>query len=183
MLFVHDGSDNQTAGGGAALLRHDARRIDHRRHAALHVLRSAAIETAVALNRRERLAHAGHTDGVGMPAEHQRRTFHPRLEHTDDVRPSAAGVFDGDLESDAAHRGGNRIGNLAFAGGTGHQRRIDGVDGNQIAQQFDGWVHVVTLMLSSLRHGDQAGHRHRARRSRRRRTSAESSAAGCATGS
>ena len=50
----------------------DARGVDHRRHAALHVLRAAAVDAAVALGRIERRLHAGHADGVDVAAEHQR---------------------------------------------------------------------------------------------------------------
>jgi hypothetical protein len=122
---------------------HDARRIDHRGDAAFHVLRSAAVEPAVALDRRERIAHPGHTDGVGMPAEHQRGTFDARLQHADHVGPATAGIFDRDLQTDAPHRAADGVSDLAFAGRAGHQRGIDGVDGDEIAQQFDGRIHVL----------------------------------------
>ena len=50
----------------------DPRRVDHRRDAPLHVLRAAAVQAAVALDRIERSGHPFHADGVDVAAEHQR---------------------------------------------------------------------------------------------------------------
>ena len=63
-----------------------ARRVDHRGDAALHVLRAAAVDPAVALHRIERRRHPFDADGVDVPAQHQRAPCAAPLEHADHVR-------------------------------------------------------------------------------------------------
>jgi hypothetical protein len=82
-------------------LARDGSRVPQRRapasiiaaDAALHVLRAAREQAAVAFDRRERIAHAGHTDGVGVtqnisdgPARGPRARDH--------IRAPLARVFD-----------------------------------------------------------------------------------------
>ena len=71
VLLVDDRGDDQTPLAEAAVAR-DARGVDHRRDAALHVLRAASVQPAVALDGIERRGHAVDADGVDVPAEHQR---------------------------------------------------------------------------------------------------------------
>ena len=114
---------------------------DHRRDAALHVLRAAAVQAAVALGRHERIVHAGDAHRVGVAAEHQRASLRAPIEHADDIRAAGRHRFDGHLEADATHRGGDGGGNFLLAGRAGNERRVDGVDGDEIAKQADRWIH------------------------------------------
>ena len=69
------------------------------------------------------------------------RPFVAPFEHADDVGPSAARPSTDDVEADAPHLGGDGVGDLALARRAGHERRVDGVDRDQIAEQADGWIH------------------------------------------
>src|SRR5438128_2703180 len=62
VLLVDDRGNDETAGGKAAGLDDDARGADHRGDAAFHVLRAAAVETAVELDRVERPRHSDHAN-------------------------------------------------------------------------------------------------------------------------
>ena len=134
--------------GKPALLGDDAAGVDHRGHAAFHVLRAAAVEPAVALDRRERIRHARDADRVGVAAEHQRAALAraPRARRRRwAVRARPLRL---DVEAEAAHLGGDGVGDLALARRTGHERRVDGVDRDEIAEQADGWIHEVALQRS-----------------------------------
>ena len=124
----------------AAIGQH-ARRVDHRGHAGFHVLRAAAVQPAVAFGRRERIAHAGDADGVGMAAEHQRAAFRAPLEHAHDVRAARRDFVDGDVEPGSLQVCADGGGDFALTGSAGHERRIHGVDGDQVPEQADGWIH------------------------------------------
>src|SRR5258708_19489874 len=71
VLLIDDRRHDQAA-GIQSVLRHDARRVDHRGDASLHVLRAASVKPAVALHGIERRLHPFDADGVNVPTEHQR---------------------------------------------------------------------------------------------------------------
>jgi hypothetical protein len=144
MLFVHDSGDHETA-GGETLFRNDAGSGDHRRDATLHVLRAAAVQAAVALGRHKRIVHASDTHGVGVAAEHQRASLGAPLEHADDIRPAGRHRFHGHLEAEAPHRGGDGGGNFLLAWRARDERRVHGVDRDEIAQEADRWIHGKSL--------------------------------------
>ena len=68
VLFINDAGDHQAAGVEAAGFGDHPRGADHRRHAALHVLRSAAVDAAIALDWIERPRHARDADGIDVAA-------------------------------------------------------------------------------------------------------------------
>ena len=114
----------------------DARRVDHRGDAALHVLRAAAVEPAVALARIERRRHALDADGVDVAAEHQRPARRSRPSSTPITfgRPGATSCSV-DVEPDRACARRSRAAICAFARRAGHERRIDGIDRDELAQE------------------------------------------------
>ena len=132
VLLVDDAGDDETAGVEAAGLGDDAGGANHRRDAALHVLRPAAVDAAVALGRIERTGHAGDADRVDVSAEHQRSSRRPALEHPDDVRTVRGGFLHVGLEADGAQFLDERARNRRLAGGARDERRVDGIDGNQL---------------------------------------------------
>ena len=91
------------------------RRGDHRGDAGFHVLRAAAVQPAVALDRRERSGHAGDADGVGVAAEHQRAALArvPRARRRRSGRPGATSRTVTSRPK-RAHLGGDAVGDLAL---------------------------------------------------------------------
>jgi hypothetical protein len=144
VLLVDDGRYHQSA-GAEPLLRQNPRRIDHRCDTALHVLGAAAVETAITFDRCKRVGHSCDADCVGMPAKHHRGPWLPSLEDADDIRPAGRNLVDTHVEPDAAHRRRNGVRDLALTGSAGHERRIDGVDSDEVAQEAEGRVHSMVL--------------------------------------
>ena len=142
MLLVHDGGDDEAAGGEAAGVGDRSRRVDHRGDAAFHVLRAPRVQPAVALDRRERLRHAGDANGVDVAAEHQRPPATAAFEHADRIRPARCDLLALHVETGAAHRGADSVRNFRFAWRAGHEGRIDGVDGNELAQEPNRGIHA-----------------------------------------
>src|SRR5439155_12058286 len=105
---------------------------------------------SVAFDRRERIAHAGDADGIGMSAEDERPPFRASFEHGDDVRPAGRDDADRDVEADAAHVRGDGVRDLLFAGGAGHQRWIHRIDRDEIAKQTDGWIHERVAYIVAI---------------------------------
>jgi hypothetical protein len=141
VLFVRDGGDDDAATIESAGFDDAPDRGDHRRDAALHVLRAAAIEPAVANLGLERPRHAGDTDGIGVAAEHQRSARRATVKYADDVRASRRSIGDLHLETDRFELARNSPGDVGLATCTCRQRRIDRVDRDEIAQQRDGRVY------------------------------------------
>ena len=141
VLFVDDGGENQPARWESALFRNDADGGNHGRHAALHVLRAASVEAAVPLDRRERIRHPCDADRVDVAAEHESVPRRTSFEHADRVGSTRRDLLCLDVEADAAHLGGNGTGDLRLAGRTGHERRVDGVDRDEVAEQANRWIH------------------------------------------
>ena len=108
--------------------------VDHRRDAPFHVLAAAAIEAAVAFDRIERRNHAVDTDGIDVPAQHQRAPLRAAVEDADDVGTSRRHLLQFDVEAKGAHVRGDGVGDLRFAGGARHERRVDRIDRHELAQ-------------------------------------------------
>ena len=136
VLLVHDAGDHQLAGRESAGLRDHTRDIDHRRDAALHVLRAAAVDAAVALDRIERRPHAGHADGVDVAAEHQRSAGHAPVECADDVGPAGSDVLRFHTEAEATHCFRDAARNRCFTRRSGHERRIHRIDRDQLSEKL-----------------------------------------------
>ena len=138
VLFVDDAGHDHLAGGQPAALGHDAHGVDHRRDAALHVLRAAAVQPPVAHHRLERRRHAGHAHGVDVSAQHQRRPGRASGERADDVGPSRRHLLHLDRQPDRLEllHEPPRDGRLPRR--PRHERGVHRVDGDEIAQQaFD----------------------------------------------
>ncbi len=108
---------------------------DHGGNAALHVLRTAAVEPAVADLRFERPPHPADADRVGVPAEHQRSASGASVEYADHVRTTGRGVGHLDAKTDGLELAGNPSRDGGFAASARRQRWIHRVDRDEIAQQ------------------------------------------------
>ena len=93
-----------------------------------------------ALDRIERGLHAGHANGVDVSAEHQRSASLDAVEYADDVRTPGRHVLKMHVQPHVAHVRGNRVRHLCFARGPWHQRRVDRIDRDEIAQEGDDWI-------------------------------------------
>ena len=140
MLLVGHRRNHQPSGRESSAACDGRGRVHHRGHAALHVLAAAPVEPAVTFDRIERRLHAGDADRIHVAAEHQRAPAGAALDDADDVGAAGRGV--GHLDSDAgrAQLGGDPPGERGFTRAPGFQGRIDGIDGDQVAQQPDGGV-------------------------------------------
>jgi len=139
VLFIDDGGDDQPAAGPC--LSQDARGGDHRGHATLHVLRTAAEEPAVFDPGNERVDHPFHANRIEMPAEHHGRARSGGLEEPDDIGTTGSGLLQPNIESGGEQRGAAHLGDLRFARRARHERGVDGVDRDEIAQERDG-IHM-----------------------------------------
>ena len=86
-------------------------------------------------------------DRIHVPAEHQRAPGRAGFEDADHIGPPGRDVLNVDVQPDAPHVRGNRRGDLRFARGAWHERRIDGIDGDEIAEKVDGGIHVSRQSL------------------------------------
>ena len=87
--------------------------------------------------------HAGDADRVGVAAEHQRAALRRVLRaRRRRWAGRAATGLDGRRRGRCARiSAATTVGDLPLARRAGHERRVDGVDGDEIAQQADGWIH------------------------------------------
>ena len=134
MLLVRDGRHQQPAPREAPAHRDLRRRVDHGRHAALHVLAAAPVEAAVPQDGLEGRGHPFDAHRVRVAAEHQRPTGLPALDYGNDVRPPRCDLGDLDVDAGRRERRGDSIRNARLPGAAGHERRVDGVDRDQVAQ-------------------------------------------------
>jgi hypothetical protein len=138
-LFVDHRRDDQPSCGESAIAR-DAHRVDHRGDAPLHILRPAPVNPAVPLRGIERRRHAGHSNCVDVTAEHQRRSGLRSFQHANYIRPAWRGVLFLDVQPEAPQVRFDKVGDGSFAGGARHERRVDGIDRDEIAEQRDDRV-------------------------------------------
>ena len=150
VLLVDDRRDDQTSLPEAAIAR-EPRGVDHRGHAALHVLRAASIEPAVTLDGIERRGHAVDADGIDVPAQHQRAARLGAIEHADHVRPPRRRLLHLDAEPEPAHVHGDGLRDLRLAGGPGHERRVDRIDRDELAKQGDARISHYSDARGALR--------------------------------
>ena len=124
------------------VLRDDPRRVDHRGDAAFHVLRRRG-RTAGRRARRDRTARAmPSTPTVSTWPQSISDRPRPRPSSTPMTfgRPGAASCISTSRPMLPQVRG-DRRGDRRFAGRARHERRIDRIDRDEIAQQPDGGVH------------------------------------------
>ena len=126
-------------------------RHHHRRDAALHVERAAAVELAVAVDSGiERIAVvAGERHRVVMAVEHQRAAAARTLGDADDRRPARTLLEAMHLEAALGEPGAAEIGDCRLAGAARHQVGIDGIDRHEALQEFDRIVAHFWPMTSS----------------------------------
>jgi short-subunit dehydrogenase len=134
VFFVDDRRDDEASPAEPARENYP-RRVDHCRDAALHVLRSATVDPPGAFGRIERRSHPFDADRIRVPAEHQRTSGQPALEDADDVRTAGRGFLQVHVEPKTPHVRGYGFRNLPFTPSPRHQRRIDRVDADEIAQK------------------------------------------------
>ena len=120
--------------------RHGARGGNHGGDATLHVLRATRVQPAALDARHERIGHPVDADRVDVPAEHHRRPWRGGVEHADHVPAAGRGFLKHDVEAGLPHRVGGHFANRALARRAGYERRIDGVDGNEVLKDGD-WIH------------------------------------------
>ena len=140
VLFVDDRGDDQPAGGQTARFDHHARSVDHRRDTALHVLRAAAVDTTVAFDRIEWPRHACHADRVDMTAQHQRSSGRATVEHANDIRPARRHLLYFGREANPSIFRHQRPRDGRLPRRAGHQRRVDGIDGDEIFEEANDWI-------------------------------------------
>ena len=118
-----------------------AARDERRRDAGLHVVRTAAIETVALDARVVRRVHPRDAHGVDVAAQQQRAPASRARRAHDDARASGRPLDHPRLEPRCERPPGDERRDLALAGPAGHERRVDGVDRDELAQQV-GRPHV-----------------------------------------
>ena len=151
MLLVHDCRDNDAAARQAAALDDPTHSADHRRHTALHVLRAAAVEAAVADLGIEGPMHPADSDGVSVPAQHQRTARGSSLEHADDIRSARHDIGHLHAETDNPELAGNPPRHVGLTSRTRGERWIDRVDRDEVTQQRHRRVAESCHMWTAMR--------------------------------
>ena len=150
VLFVGHRRHHKPAAREPAVTGNPCRRVDHRGHAALHVLAAAAVEAAVALDGIERRGHPFDAHRIRVPAEHQRASRRSPFDDPHDVGTPRSDIGRFDIDAGRSQLGRDQRRDGRLAGSAGDQRRIDRVDGYQVAQQADDGVHAPTLRHAGM---------------------------------
>jgi hypothetical protein len=98
-------------------------------------LSPATVETPVALNGIKRRGHPFDAYGVQMATQHQRTSRRSSLKYSHHVRSARGNFRDLDVESDSAKRSSDPSGDGGLPSSTRHQRWVNGVNRDQIAQE------------------------------------------------
>ena len=136
-FLVDDARDEQPACRRTSRIRDIRSREQHRRETRLHVLRATAEKPPVHDHRIERRLHAIGTDGVRVPAEHDRRTGPSTVDDPDDVGALWQHLVDVHIEALPAHPRGDGVRDRAFARAALDEGRIDRRDGDQVSEEGD----------------------------------------------
>ncbi len=140
VLLIHDGGhDDVAAQAQAARL---GRGEQARRHAALHVIRAAAVEPAAFDARLKWLGHTRHADSVDVAVEQQRTAAARPAGNADDVGPARLHFFDVDFQPGGAQPIGDEGADGRLARRAGDEIGVDGVDGDQVGQELLQNVHM-----------------------------------------
>ena len=107
-----------------------------RRQAALHVVRAAAVETRPVDARRHAGVFAAQCDGVEVSVQEQRPPSPAAADAADDVGAAAGELVVLGVDAAAVEPGGHEAGDLGLARPTGNQRRIDGVDPDELLDEL-----------------------------------------------
>jgi hypothetical protein len=150
MLLVAHAGDDDAPGRQPARRGNALGRANHRRHAALHVLRAAAVDAPVALLGLEGARHPRHPDRVDVPAKHQGASRRAPLEDADDVRAPRRRLLNVRVEAQASHLLDERARDRALAGGARHERRVYRIDGDEPLEQPQRIVHAHALYSCTL---------------------------------
>src|SRR5262249_42466952 len=146
-----DGGDENPADFQSAISRKVKCSGDHRGKPTLHVLRTTTVETAVFFHRIEWFVIADHADRIHVPAQHQRASLLFPIQHANHVRPAARNFLELDIESSSLKQLSRCSSNLRLPVCAGDQRRIDGIDRNQLSQYLNRRVGHVPLSIQSDR--------------------------------
>ena len=145
VLFVGDAGNHELAGGEAARFRNDPGGADHRRDAALHVLRTASINAAVALGGIERPRHARDANRVDMAAEHERPSWSLAVENANDIGPPWRRFLNLDLQAYVSKLLSQCPRHRRLTRRSRHERRVHGIDRHEVLQQANGRIQALTL--------------------------------------
>jgi hypothetical protein len=152
VLLVGDGGDHDVAGQAERrrLATGEQRGDDTR----LHVVGAAAVEPVALDARLVRPRHAGHADGVEVPAQQQRPAASGPARPDEHARPPGHLLQHLDLEPGAVRPGGHERRDLRLGGAARHQVGVDRVDRDERAEQVDHVVaHVSTPARRAARRG------------------------------
>jgi hypothetical protein len=87
-----------------------------------------------------RAPHPGDADGVRVRVEHERRAAAGAARDGDDARSARWVVEDRHLQAALVQPRGDERGDVRLTGGARHERRVDGVDRDEVGEQ-PGGVH------------------------------------------
>jgi hypothetical protein len=135
VLLVGHGGDHDVAAqpGPRGLAAGEQRR----REAGLHVIGAATGEPVTLQARRVRVGHARHPDRVGVRAQQQRPPATGPAGSHDDARASRRRLQHVHLQPGRARPLDDEARHLGLPGTAGHQRRVDGVDGDHPGGELD----------------------------------------------
>ena len=148
VFFIGHACDDEPTAGPSG--RQIGRRSNHRGDTALHVLRSAPVQTSIRDAGLERIGHAFNPDRVEVPAQHDARTRLATREYADDIRATGRDFLQNNVQSCSRHRSTRDLGNLALPWSARHQRWIDRVGGNQVAEQRNFVKHGINCIFSPM---------------------------------
>src|SRR5262249_32519490 len=134
ILLVGNACNDQAPGLDAAGRGQPGSRSNHGGNPALHILRAAAVNSAVTLHRVERPTHARDTHSVQVAAEHQGWPWPGTLHNPNDVRTARRGLSDLKGQPNSSHSMSRSVSYCSLTLSAGNKRWIDGIDGDQVAQ-------------------------------------------------
>jgi hypothetical protein len=142
---MYSSSATKATAAFEALLRDRPRRAEDRSTTAFHVLRTAAVNAIAIHDRRERCFHSFDANRVAVTAEHPRAALLSAGEHADDIPTAGGDLGQLDVGAEFLQLVCKELADGALAGGAGHEIGIDRVDGDEVAEEFKGWVHAGTI--------------------------------------
>ena len=133
-LLVDDGGDDHVAAQSTPCALGAGAR--DRREARLHVVGAAAVEPSALDPGGQAAVRLEQPDRVQMAVEQQRPAAAAAPRDADHVRPSGSDLHDLDLQPRALEPLGEHAGDRGLAAAVRRERRVDGVDGDQLRRQL-----------------------------------------------
>ena len=153
IFFVGYGGNEQIALQRSAGIAQRFHGGQHCGDAAFHIVRTAAIQLAVADLGRERIRHIFHAHGVDMAVEHQRLAAARAGQGADDADAIGRGLVLRHGQAELLHGLRQVGGDFSFACAAGQQRRIDRIDADEIGERL---LQVVAID-GQVGHGSLGG--------------------------